>query len=255
MLEYQAVVKAIDKVEGRATRRRCASRSRRPRQVDDIKSVCGKDLEIAKERRQAGGEVSFAWNKEIHMFGPAFLLLKYATRASRRTRPREWRSDLDALQARLQHRFARPAPAAQALTHRSFSAEHNERLEFLGDSVLNLAVAACSTRSCRPARGRPVPRARQPRQAGHPVPAGRRLGLPACCGWARARPGRAATSGPPSWPTRSRRSSARFTLTPAMRRRKRWCAACSRACRSRPACRPPPRTPRPNCRNGCRAAR
>ncbi|HMA09011.1 MAG TPA: ribonuclease III [Ramlibacter sp.] len=31
---------------------------------------------------------------------------------------------------------------ARALTHRSFSAEHNERLEFLGDSVLNLAVAA-----------------------------------------------------------------------------------------------------------------
>ena len=31
---------------------------------------------------------------------------------------------------------------AQALTHRSFSAEHNERLEFLGDSVLNLAVSA-----------------------------------------------------------------------------------------------------------------
>ncbi len=30
----------------------------------------------------------------------------------------------------------------QALTHRSFSSDHNERLEFLGDSVLNLAVAA-----------------------------------------------------------------------------------------------------------------
>ena len=29
----------------------------------------------------------------------------------------------------------------QALTHRSFSADHNERVEFLGDSVLNLAVA------------------------------------------------------------------------------------------------------------------
>ena len=29
----------------------------------------------------------------------------------------------------------------RAITHRSFSADHNERLEFLGDSVLNLAVA------------------------------------------------------------------------------------------------------------------
>jgi ribonuclease-3 len=29
----------------------------------------------------------------------------------------------------------------RAITHRSFSADHNERLEFLGDSVLNLAVS------------------------------------------------------------------------------------------------------------------
>lgn len=49
---------------------------------------------------------------------------------------------LAALQERLQHRFKDPRLLARALTHRSFSAEHNERLEFLGDSVLNLAVAA-----------------------------------------------------------------------------------------------------------------
>jgi ribonuclease III len=49
---------------------------------------------------------------------------------------------LIALQARLQHRFSDPQLLARALTHRSFSADHNERLEFLGDSVLNLAVAA-----------------------------------------------------------------------------------------------------------------
>jgi ribonuclease-3 len=47
-----------------------------------------------------------------------------------------------ALQARLQHPFNDPQLLARALTHRSFSADHNERLEFLGDSVLNLAVAA-----------------------------------------------------------------------------------------------------------------
>ena len=46
------------------------------------------------------------------------------------------------LQSRLQHRFARQGLLLQALTHRSFSSEHNERLEFLGDAVLNLAVAA-----------------------------------------------------------------------------------------------------------------
>jgi ribonuclease-3 len=48
---------------------------------------------------------------------------------------------LAALQDRLQHRFRDPKLLARALTHRSFSSEHNERLEFLGDSVLNLAVA------------------------------------------------------------------------------------------------------------------
>jgi ribonuclease-3 len=48
---------------------------------------------------------------------------------------------LQALQARLQHRFADPALLQRALTHRSFSADHNERLEFLGDSVLGLGVA------------------------------------------------------------------------------------------------------------------
>jgi ribonuclease-3 len=47
-----------------------------------------------------------------------------------------------ALQQRLQHRFQDPRLLARALTHRSFSAEHNERLEFLGDSVLSLAVSA-----------------------------------------------------------------------------------------------------------------
>ena len=48
---------------------------------------------------------------------------------------------LTALQDRLQHQFANPALLGRALTHRSFSADHNERLEFLGDAVLNLAVA------------------------------------------------------------------------------------------------------------------
>jgi ribonuclease III len=50
--------------------------------------------------------------------------------------------DLDDFQRRLGHRFQRSGLLVQALTHRSFSADHNERLEFLGDSVLNLAVSA-----------------------------------------------------------------------------------------------------------------
>jgi ribonuclease-3 len=39
------------------------------------------------------------------------------------------------------HRFADPALLRQALTHRSAGSPHNERLEFLGDALLNLVVA------------------------------------------------------------------------------------------------------------------
>ena len=49
--------------------------------------------------------------------------------------------ELLALQKRLQHPFANPRLLERALTHRSFTSDHNERLEFLGDSVLNLAVS------------------------------------------------------------------------------------------------------------------
>jgi ribonuclease-3 len=50
-------------------------------------------------------------------------------------------SDLADLESRLGHKFADPDLARQALTHRSFGTPHNERLEFLGDSLLNCAVA------------------------------------------------------------------------------------------------------------------
>lgn len=45
------------------------------------------------------------------------------------------------MQRRLQHEFSNTSLLTQALTHRSFSSDHYERLEFLGDSVLNLAVS------------------------------------------------------------------------------------------------------------------
>ena len=48
---------------------------------------------------------------------------------------------LQELQQRLQHHFADVQLLQRALTHRSFSSDHNERLEFLGDSVLNLAIS------------------------------------------------------------------------------------------------------------------
>ncbi len=49
--------------------------------------------------------------------------------------------DLSGLQRRLGHTFSDPALLRRALTHRSHAADHNERLEFVGDSLLNCVVA------------------------------------------------------------------------------------------------------------------
>jgi ribonuclease III len=48
----------------------------------------------------------------------------------------------DALLDRLGYAFRQPELLRQALTHRSFGAGNNERLEFVGDAVLNCAIAA-----------------------------------------------------------------------------------------------------------------
>ena len=48
---------------------------------------------------------------------------------------------LDAVQQRLGYRFQDISLLSCALTHRSFGAQHNERLEFLGDAMLSLAVS------------------------------------------------------------------------------------------------------------------
>lgn len=49
---------------------------------------------------------------------------------------------LDRLEQGLGYRFARSELLIQALTHRSYGSPHNERLEFLGDGVLNCVIAA-----------------------------------------------------------------------------------------------------------------
>ena len=49
--------------------------------------------------------------------------------------------DSNVLCRKIGYSFSKPELLYQALTHRSYSHPHNERLEFLGDSVLNCAVA------------------------------------------------------------------------------------------------------------------
>ena len=51
------------------------------------------------------------------------------------------KGDKATLQQALGYTFRDPKWLERALTHRSFSADHNERLEFLGDAVLGLAVS------------------------------------------------------------------------------------------------------------------
>ena len=48
---------------------------------------------------------------------------------------------IDKLQKKLGHYFSTPTLLEQALIHRSFAAVNNERLEFLGDAVLELSVS------------------------------------------------------------------------------------------------------------------
>jgi hypothetical protein len=76
MLEYQATVKVVERIKGGNTPQDIRKAFDSNSQIDDIKSIAGKDLEIVRENDR--NVVKFAYNKEIHMFGPAYLLLKYA---------------------------------------------------------------------------------------------------------------------------------------------------------------------------------
>jgi hypothetical protein len=79
MIEYQAIVKAVNRAKDGGNAAEIRNTFNRAADVDDIKSISGKDLEITKEGDR--NVIKFAYNKEIHMFGPAYLLLKYAYQA------------------------------------------------------------------------------------------------------------------------------------------------------------------------------
>ena len=79
VLEYQAALKAVQKASAGNTVGEVKTIFDKAAQIDDINAISGKDLVVTKEGDKV--VVSFAYNKEIHMFGPAFLLLKYAGRS------------------------------------------------------------------------------------------------------------------------------------------------------------------------------
>ncbi len=77
LIEYQAILKATKKVAAAGgTIVEIRNSFDKAQNIDDFKAVSGKDLEITKNGDKV--VVSFAYNKEIHLGGPAFLLLKYA---------------------------------------------------------------------------------------------------------------------------------------------------------------------------------
>jgi hypothetical protein len=75
VVEYQAALKAAQKASSGNTVPEVRQIFDKAADIDNISSISGKDLDISKDGDKV--VVKFAYNKEIHMFGPAYLLLKY----------------------------------------------------------------------------------------------------------------------------------------------------------------------------------
>ena len=78
-VEFMAVKKAVDKAREGATVPEVQTIFDKSAAIDDIKSITGKDLMVTKEGDKV--VVSFAYEREIHLAGPAFLTLKYNGRS------------------------------------------------------------------------------------------------------------------------------------------------------------------------------
>lgn len=78
-IEYQAVDKAVNKAREGNSVAEVRSIFDKAAQIDSINSISGKDLEVTKEGDKI--VVSFAYEREIHLTGPAYLTLKYKGRS------------------------------------------------------------------------------------------------------------------------------------------------------------------------------
>lgn len=79
VVEYQSILKAVNRAKDGATPAEIRTSFDKAAEIDDIKSIRGKDLDITKDGDKV--VVSFAYNREIHLTGPAYLLLKYSGRS------------------------------------------------------------------------------------------------------------------------------------------------------------------------------
>jgi hypothetical protein len=78
-IEYFAVVKAVNKAKEGNSVPEVRSIFDKAASIDNITSISGKDLEVTKESDQV--VVAFAYQREIHLAGPGWLVLKYAGRS------------------------------------------------------------------------------------------------------------------------------------------------------------------------------
>ena len=79
LMEFQAITKAATKAAAGNTVAEVRSIFDKAGQIDDIHSISGKDLDVSKEGDKT--VVAFAYTREVHLAGPAFLLLKYNGRS------------------------------------------------------------------------------------------------------------------------------------------------------------------------------
>jgi hypothetical protein len=79
LIEFQAITKAASKAALGTTVPEIRSIFDKAGAIDNIHSISGKDLEVTKEGDKT--VVSFAYTREIHVAGPAYLLLKYNGRS------------------------------------------------------------------------------------------------------------------------------------------------------------------------------
>ena len=79
VLEYQSVSKAVNVAQTSNSVPEIRAAFDRSASVDNISSIQGKDLEITKEGDKV--VVKFAYEREIHLTGPAWLTLKYTGRS------------------------------------------------------------------------------------------------------------------------------------------------------------------------------
>ena len=78
-IEFQAITKAATKATAGNTVPEVRTIFDKAGQIDDIHSISGKDLDVTKVGDKT--VVAFAYTREIHMAGPAYLLLKYNGRS------------------------------------------------------------------------------------------------------------------------------------------------------------------------------